>query len=356
MGIKKKPKIPKSQQIGGILLVAASLLFAGYLLMPRRPIPRVPYSFFIKQLDEGQISAVQVGEDEIRYRLKPKEEGQVGALVATTPIFDMSLPERLEKNGVIFEGAPPPKTSWVNILLNWVIPPVILVIAFRYFLQPDSSKGSLSFSKSQAKVYVEGESDKITFTDVAGVEEAKVELQEIVEFLRNPERYAKIGARIPKGVLLVGPPGTGKTLLAKAVAGEAGVSFFSISASEFVELFVGTGAARVRDLFEQAKKQAPCIIFIDELDAIGKARNSGGGFQSGSNDEREQTLNQLLTEMDGFSAGDATVIVLAATNRPEALDAALLRPGRFDRQVLVDRPDLAGRLQILEIYAKKMWI
>ncbi|MFM7572665.1 MAG: ATP-dependent zinc metalloprotease FtsH, partial [Snowella sp.] len=191
------------------------------------------------------------------------------------------------------------------------------------------------------------------FVDIAGAEEAKTELVEIVEFLKNPERFHKIGARIPKGVLLVGPPGTGKTLLAKAVAGEAQVTFFSISASEFVELFVGTGAARVRDLFIQAKEQSPCIIFIDELDAIGKSR-SGGQSSSGSNDEREQTLNQLLTEMDGFNASDSTVIVLAATNRPETLDPALLRPGRFDRQVLVDRPDLAGRLAILEIYAKKI--
>ena len=205
---------------------------------------------------------------------------------------------------------------------------------------------------SKAKVYVESDANKITFNDVAGVEEAKTELVEIVEFLKTPQRFTSIGARIPKGVLLVGPPGTGKTLLAKAVAGEAGVPFFSISGSEFVELFVGAGAARVRDLFEQAKKKAPCIIFIDELDAIGKSR-SGNGFYGG-NDEREQTLNQLLTEMDGFAAGDATVIVLAATNRPETLDPALLRPGRFDRQVLVDRPDVAGRLKILEIYAQKV--
>jgi cell division protease FtsH len=210
----------------------------------------------------------------------------------------------------------------------------------------------LSFTKSRAKVYVEGDTTKVTFENVAGVEEAKTELAEIVEFLKFPQRYTAIGARIPKGVLLVGPPGTGKTLLAKAVAGEAGVPFFSISGSEFVELFVGAGAARVRDLFEQAKKQAPCIVFIDELDAIGKSRASGPFM--GGNDEREQTLNQLLTEMDGFSAGDSTVIVLAATNRPETLDSALLRPGRFDRQVLVDRPDLSGRLKILEIYAKKV--
>jgi cell division protease FtsH len=210
----------------------------------------------------------------------------------------------------------------------------------------------LSIGKSKAKVYVEGESAKITFADVAGVEEAKTELVEIVDFLKTPGRFTQIGARIPKGVLLVGPPGTGKTLLAKAVAGEAGVPFFSISGSEFVEMFVGVGSSRVRDLFEQAKKQAPCIVFIDELDAIGKSRNTGGFY--GGNDEREQTLNQLLTEMDGFAAGDATVIVLAATNRPETLDPALLRPGRFDRQVLVDRPDLSGRQAILNIHAQRV--
>ena len=250
---------------------------------------------------------------------------------------------------------PPPQNSWITTLLAWVIPPLILVLAMQFLLYRNEDRGSLAFSKSKAKVYVEGETAKITFADVAGAEEAKTELVEIVEFLKNPDRFSRIGARIPKGVLLVGPPGTGKTLLAKAVAGEADVTFFSISASEFVELFVGTGAARVRDLFEQAKKQAPCIIFIDELDAIGKSRSGGNGI-SGSNDEREQTLNQLLTEMDGFAVGDATVIVLAATNRPETLDPALLRPGRFDRQVLVDRPDLTGRLAILEIYARRVEI
>jgi len=212
--------------------------------------------------------------------------------------------------------------------------------------------GGLQIGKSKAKVYVEGEATKTMFTDVAGVDEAKLELQEIVQFLKTPEKYTKIGAKIPKGVLLVGPPGTGKTLLAKAVAGEAGVPFFSISGSEFVELFVGVGSSRVRDLFEQAKKQSPCIIFIDELDAIGKARSSGGMY--GGNDEREQTLNQLLTEMDGFGVDGTTVIVLAATNRPETLDQALLRPGRFDRQVLVDRPDKSGRLAILKIHAAKV--
>ncbi|MGB3188826.1 MAG: ATP-dependent zinc metalloprotease FtsH [Limnoraphis sp.] len=350
---KKKSRFPDSQQVGKILLIISGILFAAYLVLPRQQkVPRVPYSIFIQQLENGQVAGVQVGDNEIRYRIKGENKDELGSLLSTTPIFDPDLAKRLEQNQVVFQAAPPPKNSGLYVLLSWVIPPLILVAAFQ-FLGKRDPEGSLSIRKSKAKVYVEGESDKITFADVAGVEEAKTELAEIIDFLKNPKRYTEIGARIPKGVLLVGPPGTGKTLMAKAVAGEAGVPFFSISASEFVELFVGTGAARVRDLFEQAKKKAPCIIFIDELDAIGKSRSSGG-MQSGSSDEREQTLNQLLTEMDGFSVGEATVIVLAATNRPEALDAALLRPGRFDRQVLVDRPDLAGRKAVLEIYAKKV--
>jgi cell division protease FtsH len=356
MSIKKKPKLPRPQQMGWILVGVAGVIVTLNYILPQftRPkVPTVPYSEFLEQVKENKVSGVQIGSKEIRYRLKSENTGeQLGPLLSTTPVFDPELVQRLEANGVLFQAAPPPTNTWFAVLLNWVIPPIILVVAFQFFLNRGNSQ-SLAISKSKAKIYVEGESEKITFADVAGVEEAKVELAEIVEFLKSPDRFKKIGARIPKGVLLVGPPGTGKTLLAKAVAGEAKVSFFSISASEFVELFVGTGAARVRDLFEQAKKKAPCIIFIDELDAIGKSR-SNGAMQSGSNDEREQTLNQLLTEMDGFGVGDATVIVLAATNRPEALDAALLRPGRFDRQVLVDRPDLAGRLTILEIYAKKV--
>ncbi len=283
------------------------------------------------------------------------EEEPDGSIYATIPIPDPELPQKLREKGIEFAAAPPPRNSWFASLLSWVIPPLILVAAFQFFMRRGDAdtQGALSFSKSKAKVYVEGDSARITFADVAGADEAKIELVEIVDFLKDSRRFTEIGARIPKGVLLVGPPGTGKTLLAKAVAGEAGVPFFSISASEFVELFVGTGAARVRDLFEQAKKKAPCIIFIDELDAIGKSRTSGN-FHSGGNDEREQTLNQLLTEMDGFAVGSATVIVLAATNRPESLDRALLRPGRFDRQVLVDRPDLAGREAILKIYAQKV--
>ena len=273
----------------------------------------------------------------------------------TTPIFDLELPKLLEAEEVEFAATPPPSNRWFLTLLGWVIPPIIFVAIFQLFARRQGGgglPGALPITKNKAKVYVEGDDNKVTFDDVAGVEESKTELAEVVEFLKTPKRFTDIGARIPKGVLLVGPPGTGKTLLAKAVAGEAGVPFFSISGSEFVELFVGTGAARVRDLFEQAKKKAPCIIFIDELDAIGKSRASGGFY--GGNDEREQTLNQLLTEMDGFGAGDSTVIVLAATNRPESLDPALLRPGRFDRQVLVDRPDVSGRLAILDIYARKV--
>ncbi|MGD2182243.1 ATP-dependent zinc metalloprotease FtsH [Lusitaniella coriacea] len=358
MAIKKKPRTPRAQKITTILLLLASSALLIYTFRPRPQIPRVPYSFFLLKVKAGEVESVGVAENLLRFKLKPDEQYPQGVVLSTLPVEDLELPERLEKEGIQvgFVATRPPKNNGLLTILSWVVPALVMVGGLQYLRSRDAKaeKGSLAFGKSKAKVYIEGESEKITFSDVAGVEEAKIELQEIVEFLKNPTRFQDIGARIPKGVLLVGPPGTGKTLLAKAVAGEAGVSFFSISASEFVELFVGTGAARVRDLFDQAKKKAPCIIFIDELDAIGKSRSGGGGFQSGSNSEQEQTLNQLLTEMDGFGVGDATVIVLAATNRPEALDAALLRPGRFDRQVLVDRPDLAGRLKILEVYAKKV--
>ncbi|MFQ3615276.1 MAG: ATP-dependent zinc metalloprotease FtsH4 [Cyanobacteriota bacterium] len=356
MPIKEQPKAPRSRVIGNVLLLVSSLfllanIFLPVLLGPR--IPQVPYSLFIHQVSEGEVARAYIGQEQIRYQLKPIPPAEEGQILATTPIFDLKLPSLLEENGVEFAAIPPPRNGWLSNILGWVIPPLIFVAIWQFFLSRGGGgggQGVLSIGKSRAKVYVEGEDNKVTFADVAGVEEAKTELQEIVEFLKNPRKFTQIGARIPKGVLLVGPPGTGKTLLAKAVAGEAGVPFFSISGSEFVELFVGVGSSRVRDLFEQAKKQAPCIIFIDELDAIGKSRATGGFY--GGNDEREQTLNQLLTEMDGFNAGDQTVIVLAATNRPETLDPALLRPGRFDRQVLVDRPDLQGRLAILEVHAK----
>jgi cell division protease FtsH len=321
---------------------------------PAPPMARVPYSLFVHEIEEGNVARVYIGQDQITYQLKGVTPEIPGDVISTTPIFDLNLPERLEKSGVEFAAAPVQKSGWFGTLLSWVIPPLIFVGIFQLFSRNGGggAPGGLQIGKSKAKVYVEGESTKTMFVDVAGVDEAKQELQEIVQFLKTPEKYTKIGAKIPKGVLLVGPPGTGKTLLAKAVAGEAGVPFFSISGSEFVELFVGVGSSRVRDLFEQAKKQSPCIIFIDELDAIGKARSSGGMY--GGNDEREQTLNQLLTEMDGFGVDGTTVIVLAATNRPETLDQALLRPGRFDRQVLVDRPDKSGRLAILKIHATKV--
>ncbi len=334
----------------------ALLLFSSFFPSQNTQVPRVPYSLFINQVDDGEVKRAYITQDQIRYELSTVEEGAPSVL-ATTPIFDMELPQRLEKKGVEFAAAPPKKPNIFTTILSWVVPPLIFILVLQFFARRSmgggGAQGALSFTKSKAKVYVPDDESKVTFDDVAGVDEAKDELTEIVDFLKKPQRYTDIGARIPKGVLLVGPPGTGKTLLSKAVAGEAEVPFFIISGSEFVELFVGAGAARVRDLFEQAKKKAPCIIFIDELDAIGKSRSGSMGVVGG-NDEREQTLNQLLTEMDGFASTDKPVIVLAATNQPEVLDAALLRPGRFDRQVLVDRPDLSGRKTILEIYTKKV--
>ena len=335
----------------GVLLLLSSFVPNNAM----QQVPKVPYSLFLDQVNDGAVKRAYITQEQIRYELSDPEEGTPPVL-ATTPIFDMDLPQRLENKGVEFAAAPPKKPNIFTTILSWVVPPLIFILVLQFFARRSmggGAQGALSFTKSKAKVYVPDEESRITFADVAGVDEAKQELTEIVDFLKRPERYAEIGARIPKGVLLVGPPGTGKTLLSKAVAGEAEVPFFIISGSEFVELFVGAGAARVRDLFEEAKKKAPCIIFIDELDAIGKSRSGSMGVVGG-NDEREQTLNQLLTEMDGFTAQDKPVIVLAATNQPEVLDAALLRPGRFDRQVLVDRPDLSGRKTILEIYAKKV--
>merc|ERR1712230_303236 len=336
----------------GVLLLVSSFIPNNGM----QQVPRVPYSLFIDQVNDGAVKRAYITQDQIRYELDDPEEGAPSVL-ATTPIFDMDLPQRLESKGVEFAAAPPKKPNFFSTILSWVVPPLIFILVLQFFARRSmgggGAQGALSFTKSKAKVYVPDDESKVTFADVAGVDEAKDELTEIVDFLKKPERYTDIGARIPKGVLLVGPPGTGKTLLSKAVAGEAEVPFFIISGSEFVELFVGAGAARVRDLFEEAKKKAPCIIFIDELDAIGKSRSGSMGVVGG-NDEREQTLNQLLTEMDGFTAQDKPVIVLAATNQPEVLDAALLRPGRFDRQVLVDRPDLSGRKTILEIYTNKV--
>ncbi|KKZ13592.1 MAG: cell division protein FtsH [Candidatus Synechococcus spongiarum 15L] len=337
-----------------VIGVGVLLLLSSFLPRPAMQVPRVPYSLFIDQVNDERVARAYITQDQIRYELKQPLDGEP-PLLATTPIFDMDLPQRLEQHGVEFAAAPPKRPGVFSTVLSWVVPPVIFILVLQFFArrQMGGGQGALSFTRSKAKVYVPDEQSRVSFADVAGVDEAKQELTEIVDFLKKPQRYTVLGAKIPRGVLLVGPPGTGKTLLSKAVAGEANVPFFIISGSEFVELFVGAGAARVRDLFEQAKKKAPCIIFIDELDAIGKSRSGSMGVVGG-NDEREQTLNQLLTEMDGFNVSDKPVIVLAATNQPETLDAALLRPGRFDRQVLVDRPDLSGRRTILEIYGNKV--
>jgi cell division protease FtsH len=265
---------------------------------------------------------------------------------------ETTLLKELDGHGVKFSGRMESSSGWLYALASWVLPLLLMVGIYRVGIQKmGQAGGPLTFGKNRAKIHDQSEQLKVTFEDVAGVDEAKAELVEVVDFLKHPKKYQALGGRIPKGVLLVGPPGTGKTLLARAVAGEAGVSFFSISGSEFVEMFVGVGAARVRDLFEQAKGKAPCIIFIDELDAIGKSRSAGGVMLS--NDEREQTLNQLLVEMDGFDTSEG-VIIMAATNTPEVLDPALLRGGRFDRQVTLDRPDLEGREAILRVHTRKV--
>jgi len=302
----------------------------------------IPYSEFKNLLKEGQVAEVTIGEQQIHGKVKqePRE-------FTTTRVEDSKLTEELEAKGVSYKGEL--TNRWLPELLGWIVPLLFFLGIWGFFFRRmgGAEGGVMSFARSRAKIYADDEV-KVRFTDVAGVDEAREELKEIVEFLKNPRKYTNLGGRIPKGVLLVGPPGTGKTLLARAVAGEAHVPFFSLSGSEFVEMFVGVGAARIRDLFHQAEAKAPCIVFIDELDALGKVR-----VQSplGSHEEREQTLNQLLAEMDGFDSRKG-VIIMGATNRPEVLDPALLRPGRFDRQVLVDKPDVKGREEILGIHIK----
>lgn len=311
--------------------------------------PRVmPYSEFLKALKNEQIIEVVVTEGRIAGKMKVTEDSQSMEVNFTTFRVDPDISEELSKHNIKFRGQP--ESTLLRDILSWVLP-VFIFFGLWYFLMKRFSPGAgmMSFGSNKAKVYAEKEIDT-RFGDVAGADEAKAELVEIVEYLKEPGRFQQLGGRMPKGVLLVGPPGTGKTLLARAVAGEAGVPFFTISGSEFVEMFVGVGAARVRELFQQAREKAPCIIFIDELDAIGKAR---GAMTIGGHDEREQTLNQLLVEMDGFDPR-VGVVILAATNRPETLDPALLRAGRFDRQVLVDRPDVNGREAILKIHVKKV--
>jgi len=323
------------------------VFFAHEIWLRMTQIQEIPYSQFQTYLGTGRVQEIRITQNYINGTLKEPKEGEPKNFV--TVRVEPGLAEALASQKVKFSGQI--ESTFLRDLLSWVVPALVFVgiwvLVMRRFAEKQGLGGGfMSIGKSKAKIYLEQEV-KVRFDDVAGVDEAKTELQEVVEFLKTPEKFSRLGGKIPKGILLVGPPGTGKTLLAKAVAGESGVPFFSISGSEFVEMFVGIGAARVRDLFEQAKQKAPCIIFIDELDALGKAR----GVMTSGHDEREQTLNQLLVEMDGFDPR-AGVILMAATNRPEILDPALLRAGRFDRQVLVDRPDKAGRLAILKVHAK----
>ncbi|GAB4369045.1 MAG: ATP-dependent zinc metalloprotease FtsH [Spirochaetales bacterium] len=325
------------------------LLMINSLFIPA-PDSLIPFSDFKKKIEAGEIVLVQLGDNYYYgYTAKPSEVGTTPPKVyRTVPVNDPTFIPLLDSKGVSYTKISEKGNAFVNFLLTWAVPFLLFFYIWRIMFQRMGNVGSnvLALGRNRAAIVAEGTTG-VSFNDVAGCDEAKEELQEVVDFLKNPAKYTSIGGKIPKGVLLVGPPGTGKTLLAKAVAGEAGVPFFRISGSDFVEMFVGVGAARVRDLFRQAREKAPCIIFIDELDAIGKSRvNALGG-----NDEREQTLNQLLVEMDGFDSRTG-VIILAATNRPEILDPALLRAGRFDRQVLVDRPDLAGREAILRIHVK----
>ena len=329
----------------GLMLVVQNMLFA-------QPFEQLPYSEFRTFLRQGQVEEVQIGTQTIRGKLRPQPASTSAPppprRFVTVRVDDPELLRVLETNGVQYSGRY--ESDFLKNLLSWLIPIGLLFILWGFLSRRfGPGQGVMNFGKSRARIYAERETG-VTFTDVAGADEAKEELHEIIDFLRYPQKYAALGGRIPKGVLLVGPPGTGKTLLARAVAGEASVPFFSLSGSDFVEMFVGVGAARVRDLFKQAQEKAPCIVFIDELDAVGKARGVNPIHQ---NDEREQTLNQLLAEMDGFDPRKG-VIILAATNRPEILDPALMRAGRFDRQVVVDRPDLQGRLQILQLHAKKV--
>ena len=311
----------------------------------------ISYNKFMEMLDNGEVSSVKIGSKQIEITAKSKSPMGGEIIYYTGVVEDMDLQQKLQDAGVEYK-APIQSTAQALMLdiISFVLPVLLIWALFGLFMRKmGGGGGMMGVGKSKAKVYIEKETG-VTFKDVAGQEEAKETLQEMVDFLHNPGRYTKIGAKLPKGALLVGPPGTGKTLLAKAIAGEAHVPFFSLSGSDFVEMFVGVGASRVRDLFEEANKHAPCIVFIDEIDASGKSRDSRYG---GGNDEREQTLNQLLAEMDGFESNKA-IIVLAATNRPEVLDQALLRPGRFDRRVIVDRPDLKGRVDILKVHAKNV--
>ncbi|HJB16867.1 MAG TPA: ATP-dependent zinc metalloprotease FtsH [Candidatus Blautia excrementipullorum] len=358
LGDKKPQKIPMYVYyiIVGVIIVLLNLLVVP--AVQERSVQKTDYSTFIKNVEDGNVSKATVDEDYIYYEIGSEADGNA-VLCKTVKMDDPDLVNRLLEADVTMDEVLPESPSiLMTLIFSYVVPIGIFVLLGRWLSKKMMSSmgggpgGMMSFGKSNAKVYVKS-STGIKFSDVAGEDEAKELLTEIVDYLHNPQKYTEIGASMPKGALLVGPPGTGKTLLAKAVAGEAEVPFFSISGSEFVEMFVGMGAAKVRDLFKQANEKAPCIVFIDEIDTIGKKRD-GAGF-TGGNDEREQTLNQLLTEMDGFD-GSKGVVILAATNRPDSLDPALLRPGRFDRRIPVELPDLQGREEILKVHAKKIKI
>ena len=353
-------KKPGKRPLYVYYFIAIAVIFLiNLLVLPafqERSVEKTDYSTFLSNVDRGNVSKAEVQEDYIYYEVRKNGKD---TLCKTVRMEDPDLVDRLYEAGTKMEAVAPQKQSiFLSLIAGYVIPIVIFILLGRWLskkmmksMGSGGPGGMMSFGKSNAKVYVKS-STGIKFADVAGEDEAKELLTEIVDYLHNPQKYTEIGASMPKGALLVGPPGTGKTLLAKAVAGEAEVPFFSISGSEFVEMFVGMGAAKVRDLFQQANEKAPCIVFIDEIDTIGKKRD-GGGYSG--NDEREQTLNQLLTEMDGFD-GSKGVVILAATNRPDSLDPALLRPGRFDRRIPVELPDLQGREEILKVHAKKIKI
>ena len=356
----EKPKMPRSPlfwvlvALLGLLLISTTLSTSSYL---RGSTEKVEYSAFLQMVAQGQVDQVSIGADVITFTLKTENKltwfyNTTGIKrYQTVPVNDPNLVDRLTAAGVTFGGESQTGVSFLGVLISIILPlafyALIIFFLVRMFKKGGSGMGAMSFGKSSARMYTVSDESK-KFTDVAGQDEAKEALIELVDFLHQPEKYRAIGAKLPKGALLVGPPGTGKTLLAQAVAGEAKVPFFFVSGSAFVEMFVGTGAARVRDLFKQANEKAPCIIFIDEIDAIGKKRDAVG---LSSNDEREQALNQLLAEMDGFDASKG-IVVLGATNRPEILDAALLRPGRFDRRITVDLPDLRGREAVLRVHAR----
>ncbi|HGG63437.1 MAG TPA: ATP-dependent metallopeptidase FtsH/Yme1/Tma family protein, partial [Rhodobacteraceae bacterium] len=325
-----------------LILALFSLFSNGESALNSR---QMTYSEFVQAVNDGSVASVTLDGEKVLIK------GKDGQEYATIKPSDAEVTKMLIDKGVKVNAAPQEQSAFVSLIS--LLLPVLLLIGFWFFMmnrmQGGGKGGAMGFGKSKAKMLTEREG-RVTFDDVAGIDEAKEELEEIVEFLRNPQKFSRLGGKIPKGALLIGPPGTGKTLLARSVAGEAGVPFFTISGSDFVEMFVGVGASRVRDMFEQAKKNAPCIVFIDEIDAVGRARGVGMG---GGNDEREQTLNQLLVEMDGFEANEG-VIILAATNRADVLDPALLRPGRFDRQVQVPNPDIKGREKILNVHAAKV--